>query len=732
MKYYAVLLCLFSHLVCNAQLDFDNYVTLLSHGEIPDDFTTQTFSKVRLDLKNRHELPGGKERIFIEGTHYAVDEILHSGLVVFGDPVSEYIENIADVLLKDELDLREKLRFYTLKSTAANAFSTDQGIVFVTTGLIAQLTSEAQLAFVLSHEISHYTEKHILESFDLATSRDMRNFDRISKMSQHSKNNELEADKLGIERYYRAGYAATEIINAFDVLMYSYLPFDEVPFPNTYFNTPVFRVPKDQFPNKSYPIKAEENYDDENSSHPNIKKRKEAALKEIEEHIDWGNKKFQLEEDKFSTTRTICRFEGVRCAILEENFGDALYAIFLLERDYANSAFLKRMKSQIWLNLVQYKSENISAKTLDKTSELEGESASLHSFLKKLNNEALTSLALRQAYDLLKSDSDDLELKTIFARLVKQLADNDKFKIENFSKRTYPDAQRNYRESKSDTVPNTTTISSNSKYDKIKNNRNSDLPENFDSSRYYIYGMNDILTDDTFRKLYEEFKAVRDSSAKEEEAYALMSRSDKNTFNRETKRKQLSIGLNELIVVEPIVISYRKGVPDPMKSERLEAVLSSSIQEAAILNNITTHVIDSRSLEKKGAQGFNERSILTTLLDQHASEDAIEVFPVDFQLLQGIRNDFGTNRVMFTLVEHSYSPNISFTGIFSSILFYPALLVYIPVGLLTGSNTELSVLILDLEKGNVESGVNYYFKDAPKKLQLGAHFYDIFHKFAAN
>ncbi|MEY4602717.1 MAG: hypothetical protein RIT43_9 [Bacteroidota bacterium] len=731
MKKLILLLLLICLHTSYAQVDFDNYVTLLSKGEIPKDFTVQTYDKVKGDVKEREELSGSKERIFIEGTNYAIDEILHSGLVVYGDQVTKYIEKIADRLLRGEPETRDKLRFYTLKSNAANAFSTDQGIVFVTTGLIAQLTSEAQLAYVLSHEISHFTEKHVLESFDLATSREMRNYDRISKMSQHSKDNELEADKLGIERYHKAGYDETEIINVFDVLMYSYLPFDEVPFPKAYLNTTSFYVTEDLFPNKVYPIKAEEDYDDENNSHPNIKKRKEAALAVIGEKIDWGKIKYHLGEEEFKLVRNICRFESVRCDILEENFGDGLYSIFLLEREFPNSHYLKRMKGQIWLNLLLYKTENLSAKAIDKTSELEGESAALHFFLKKLNQEGMTSVALRQIHDLAKVDTTDLELKTIYNRLIEHLATNGKFKLENFSKKTFAEAEKEFKELKPDTVT-AVKESGTTKYDKIKNKRNSDLAQNFDSSRYYIYGMNDVLSDPLFSTKYKEFKSEHDKAEKEKEAYASMSRREKNAYNDEKNNDRFSIGMNEVIVVEPMVISYRRGVPDPIRSEKLEEVLAASIQDAASLANVETHFIDSRSLQSKGTQGYNERSLLTTLLEQLAAEEEIKTFPVDFQLLKTIQNDFGTKRVMFTLVEHAYSPNISFTGAFSSILFYPALLVYIPVGLLTGSNTEVSVLILDLEEGNIENGINYYFKDAPKKLQLGAHFYDIFKKFSAN
>ena len=85
-----------------SQTDFNHYTTLLSKGDIPEDFTKETFHKIQDDKKSREEFSGGKERVFLEGTNYAIDEILHSGLVVYGDAVTTYIHEVADRLLQNE------------------------------------------------------------------------------------------------------------------------------------------------------------------------------------------------------------------------------------------------------------------------------------------------------------------------------------------------------------------------------------------------------------------------------------------------------------------------------------------------------------------------------------------------------------------------------------------------------------------------------------------------------
>lgn len=725
-----ILMVLLSN-IGNSQINFDKYTTLMSKGSIPEDFTKETYKKLADDLKkDRSDLTNSQEKVFLEGSNYEIDDILHSGLVIYGDDISTYVAEIADKLLQNEGDLRAKLRFYTIKSNAANAFSTDQGIVFVTTGLIAQLTSEAQLAYVIAHEIAHYTEKHVVETFDWETQKGQHN-DRIERLSQYSKDKEFEADKIGIRMYNTAGYSVDEIFTTFDVLMYSYLPFDEIEFPFTYFNTSQIFVPSSLFPSKKYEIKAEEDYDDENSSHPNIKKRKEAAEEEIGTISTWQNATQFLGIERFNQIRNIARFESVRSDIIDAAYGSAMYSVFLLEKDFPNSIYLKRMKAQIWLNMMLYKSENMSTKMLDKTSEYEGESAAVHFFLKKLSREGMMTMALRQIHDLHMANLNDTEITTIYSRFVKEVSNEEKFKIESFSKKSFSEAANDFLISQNDTnkiAVKDTIAKSTSKYDRIKNKKNADAPENFDSTKFYLYGINDILIDTQFINQHDQFKKIKADEDKEIEKYNSLSNAEQKALDKKKAANEYSIGLKEIIVVEPMVISYKKGDIDNVKSEKLEKDFASAIESAAKSTGVTTYSIDSRSLINKGTQGFNERSLLISLLNQLAAEDNVNIFPVDFQLLNEIKNNYGTSKVMFSLVEHDYSPNITAMGVFSSLLLYPILFVYVPVGILTGNNTEMNVLILDLENGVIENGINYYFKDSPKKLQLGAHMYDIFKK----
>lgn len=78
-----------------------------------------------------------------------------SGRLSFDDPASQYLNDIADVILADDPDLRQQIRIYYYHSPSVNAFTVADGIIAVYTGLLFHVKSEAELAFVLSHEIAH-------------------------------------------------------------------------------------------------------------------------------------------------------------------------------------------------------------------------------------------------------------------------------------------------------------------------------------------------------------------------------------------------------------------------------------------------------------------------------------------------------------------------------------------------------------------------------------------------
>lgn len=728
--------------------NFNTYTTLQSTGDIPDDFSKATYDKLTEDLEtDREGLNKTEERIFLTGINYSIDELLHSGYVIYGDPLSIYVDKIATKLLEKDPDLKSKLRFYTLKSTDVNAFSTDQGIIFVTSGLLAQINSEAHLAYILAHEIAHYTKKHVVETFDWKTSSGSR---RTSNYSSYSKEKEFEADKIGIAYFHDAGYSVDELLNTFDVLMYSYLPFDEQQFPLDYWNKNNMFVPSFVFPEKNYPIVAIEDYKDENLTHPNIKKRKDAVTEELKNFTSWGTVNAYFPVEEFNTIRKMARFETVRMDVMEANYATAIYSIFMLEKEEPNSIFLMRMKAQAWLGLAQYKEAGKYSQTFIKTTKLEGESAAVHYVVGKLGKDGVYALALRNVYDIQKTNPNDKEINAIYTRLLEVLAVEDKFDLTKYSTSTYEQAKiAFYSKDKPvvvEAVADITTLlkteepkTTASKYDKIKQSKKTTTSrvgtnEKFDSTAYYLYGLSDIVANENFIKTFNdkrtsvkenwenaEKKRIAESKSRNKTitttfsyfdyAYAVKRLEDENTDN------------STFILAEPIaeIPSNRKNL-DLIEADKLAEEFGVLMNETATELGFTTTSINRQLIAAEGTKLFNQRMVYLNGFNQSFTEKIVS-FPVDYALIDSLSADFNTSRVIFSLVEYSKRGNN--VGLIAACISAPPLIiVYLPIALLTRKKTTLTTLVFDIKNGYISNYESVECRAPHKKLILKAFVYN--------
>jgi predicted Zn-dependent protease len=78
------------------------------------------------------------------------------------DPlILDYLNKLGLEILKQAGTQPYPFHFYLLKDSQLNAFSVPGGHIFITTGIIEIMTSEAELAGLLGHEIAHVTRRHI-------------------------------------------------------------------------------------------------------------------------------------------------------------------------------------------------------------------------------------------------------------------------------------------------------------------------------------------------------------------------------------------------------------------------------------------------------------------------------------------------------------------------------------------------------------------------------------------
>ncbi len=170
---------------------------------------------------------------------------------IYDDPkLSEYVNKVGQEVLSKS-DLRKpgvsaeyrntKFTFRVLNSPVVNAFALPGGYIYVTRGLLAYLDNEAQLAVVLGHEIGHVAARHssqkafqekigqvaliggavVGEQVFGVPGQDILNVAGTATkllFLRYSRDDEREADRLGVEYAAKAGFKSSEASHFFTSL----------------------------------------------------------------------------------------------------------------------------------------------------------------------------------------------------------------------------------------------------------------------------------------------------------------------------------------------------------------------------------------------------------------------------------------------------------------------------------------------------------------------------------
>jgi predicted Zn-dependent protease len=147
------------------------------------------------------------------------------------DPaLKEYVQSIACRLAGDHCP---DIRVHVVNTPLFNANMAPNGMMQVWSGLMLRMENEAQLAAILGHEIGHYLERHSLERLRDVRSRSafgqfLGLFGVVGAVGQlvvfagmfsYSREQESDADRIGLTLMQKAGYDASEAARVWDNLL---------------------------------------------------------------------------------------------------------------------------------------------------------------------------------------------------------------------------------------------------------------------------------------------------------------------------------------------------------------------------------------------------------------------------------------------------------------------------------------------------------------------------------
>ena len=342
--------------VIPAYISFGEYEPANCVGSVPYSFRESYYDKAFSDFKLNRDRKYGETndaRYYYYCSQYFLKELILSGDVIYGDPLSTSLQIEADKI-RSACNLKITPRVYLIRSSEANAFATQPGAIFVTTGLVAHSASIYELLYVLCHEIAHVEKDHLytelVEFHELQFDRSMINLrNLISNYFLHSREAEFEADSLGYIYFEALKYPRNASIRALERLDSS----DAFLFYNVCFDTTLSL--NHEFPNLTISRGDLMSYVGSSDSflrtHPEFSKRIakiNGMSKEYDEHPIGA-------ESHFSSFKVTGINESLYSDYLKGDFYKILAYYYISDRAYSDSSFIDYLHARSLYALLKLK-----------------------------------------------------------------------------------------------------------------------------------------------------------------------------------------------------------------------------------------------------------------------------------------------------------------------------------------------------------------------------------------
>jgi hypothetical protein len=620
-------------------VDFNEYRPISCGDELPAQILKGPLQGYLDDIKG---LPEEADKDLQEQTlkyhqrnNLALYDFFWSGKTLFGDELTNYVNKVGQKVLEQYPEVKGEITFYTYKSASINAFCTGKGAIFINVGLIAKLKNEAELAFTISHEIVHYLKKHSVNSFleryamfNQNKKDDKLNYDsKIDLLYQFSRNNEFQADSLGIIRYLNLGYDEASVSRLLKMLYYAYLPLENVPFDFSFFNSNHLIIPKYFYLDSVNPIAEIEERNDLFHTHPNVSKRINLAQKMVENSGKIGGSQYLLPESEFKKISSIAKFESVHLNLMGRDYTKAIYNAFVLMQDHPNSKYLRMVILKGVYGLSKYKSANEFSLVSEGYYRMEGESQRLLYLFKHLTRKQVNVLAIDYVTKFV-TDYPDSELALQYRNdLIKDFVVINELKLDDFNKETvkYADDEQ--------------------------------------WKKFHLNAFVDDLKTAEFAAEFEKYQAdLEEKKMLENQSYKAKEAQDK-LDKKEIEQNGYGKHITSLIVLDPIYISSsNKKKLEFIFSEEKKSELDQKIIKIAEGYGIKTTMLSTGKLN--GASDFKTMSQLKGWFQEwnnHSETEMISLFSEEMtENLSKYGSDYVYNLYVYTSKSSKYTIFLSY------------------------------------------------------------------------
>ncbi|HEU4718508.1 MAG TPA: M48 family metallopeptidase [Bacteroidia bacterium] len=740
---------------------FAQHAPLEPKGPMPAYFQCPVYQQVDKDIARRQaqgDVVSDQEKDFMYESSYFMQQRMFSGYVLYNDSISDYISSVGAEVLKDDTATLHKLHFYAYKDADPNAYTSSTGTVLITLGLLAQLENEAQLAFILCHEITHFRQQHMLKGY--LNREELKNqkgktpmYLLQSSYYSYNQEQELEADRLGFELFMKSGYAKKEALRSFDVLEYADLPFDDVPFDTMFFNKDYMKIPPGYFMKEVDPIYTDDNYDDLGSTHPNVRKRRMALMTTLDTVQNKDGSLFMVSKDNFLASRENARYEICRLYLQDRNYPAAVYCSYMMLQRHPGDSYLEKIVGESLYEIAAYyqsgkktgfmiydfwgffgtyggKYDALNRSGyyhLPDFKDNPGQQEQIFHLFHEIEPDEMTVLALSYNWTLHKKNPSDSLLSTLCDSLFSMLVNNQNLHLSYFSTVTPDEAKAQLQKDSLSRVQETgeTGDSKFSRLDKFKLNSGKE--------RFTKFAFVEMLKDTEFVSRFKYYTDNRRSLVYTPDYSTYDFRTKKERKADEKEEKNYGFGITKIIVAGPDYEYYkqknRNDDPDMdyRMSEDGQTRMTGVIKAQASAAGVNAIILNPMTMDSTAGDSLSDLAVLNEWFYeklQHGNHSWAWTVN-DQSRADSIAKKYGTRYVMFTSVEADYYRKIQHPVLFamSCAFVVPAVRAFIP-----REKFFLDAAILDLKTGEVINVKHQLLRKGKEGNRTTEFYRDLFSK----
>ncbi len=232
-----------------------------------------------------------------------------------------------------------------------------------------------------------------------------------------------------------------------------------------------------------------------------------------------------------------------------------------------------------------------------------------------------------------------------------------------------------------------------SKADKIKKSKQAKQAKS--NNNYWVYAFTDYVEDEEFKTMFEDVKSEVDKL-------------DNVTYIRKRTKKGYALGIDKMVIVNPLYIKINEASDNPVKliaSEEAQLALQNKIEESAEATGVEVVYLQNSSLQETESDKFNDLSLLNNWISEKLSHE-----DEDLKILNSTNEYFNQLSEKYKVENFAWVGVLSvkereynkFIKIFLSLFFPP----YLPFAIVDAADPDYSTyfftLVANAKTGNFD------------------------------